>query len=244
MKDTSTITKIIIIGIITGIGIGITSGVSYFIFKQDITIDDDESVSKMSVQDLLPYDYEDICGFPVTDEMRLNAIYDGSTNFTNDGMSYLTLRGGSFTHVELSQYYETEYPSLHYWFTLRNGQQVYFKIGACEVEGSNITLGKPGPDYMKIKPGMYDNEYHHIQGPGFPLINTVTMQPVLDIENCQGIAEYYTTLQSHTMFTRENVTFDPLWKDQVFPLMDYCNDIGNYEIEILYEKIKWSFKIK
>lgn len=228
--------------IITSVIIGIVI-TYYFVYEQE-TINGDKSVLEKSKEKIKPYAFEDVCGFPVTDEMRLNAIYEGSTGFTNDGMSYLKLRGGNFTHVELSQYYEHEYPSLEYWFTLRNGQQVNFKIGACEVEGSNITLGKPGPDYMKIKPGVYDNEYEHIPVPGFPLINTVTMRPVLDIENCQGIAEYYTTLQSHTMFTRENVTFDPLWKNQVFPLMDYCNDIGSYEMNVIDEKIEWSFTEK
>lgn len=201
----------------------------------------DESEFYMSQELLESYDFADVCGFPITDQTRLGFIYQKSNDFTNDGLSYLKLWEGTFTHVELSQYYENIYPSLEYWFTLRDGDQVYFKIGACDTDGSGITLGKPGPDYLKIKPGMYDNEYERISAPGFPLINTMTMQPVLDIDNCQGIAEYYTTLQSHTMFTPENVIFDPLWKDQVFPLMDYCNDVGNFTLEELDGKINWSF---
>ncbi len=201
----------------------------------------DESEFYMSQELLESYDFADVCGFPITDQTRLGFIYQKSNDFTNDGLSYLKLWEGTFTHVELSQYYENIYPSLEYWFTLRDGDQVYFKIGACDTDGSGITLGKPGPDYLKIKPGMYDNEYERISAPGFPLINTMTMQPVLDIDNCQGIAEYYTTLQSHTMFTPENVIFDPLWKDQVFTLMDYCNDVGNFTLEELDGKINWSF---
>ena len=187
------------------------------------------------------YDFADVCGFPITDQTRLGFIFEKSNDFTNDGISYLKLWRGTFTHVELSQYYQHPYPSLEYWFTLGNGDQVYFEIGACDTDGSGITLGKPGPDYLKVKPGMYDNEYERISAPGFPLINIVTMQPVLDVENCQGIAEYYTTLQSHAMFTLDNVLFDPLWKDQVFPLMDYCDRIGNYALEVIDGKINWSF---
>ena len=201
----------------------------------------DESAFNMSEEILESYDFADICGFPITDRTRLGFIYEKSNDFTNDDVSYLKLWGGTFTHVELSQYYEHTYPSLEYWFTLRTGEQVYFEIGACDTDGSGITLGKPGSDYLKVKPGMYDNEYERISVPGFPLINTVTMQPVLDVDNCQGIAEYYTTLQSHTMFTPENVTFDPLWKDQVFPLMDYCNDIGRYTLDVIDGKINWGF---
>ena len=63
------VAKIILIGIIVGTVIGITSGVSYLASDPYATIndDDDEYASKISVQDLEPYGYEDVCGFPVTD---------------------------------------------------------------------------------------------------------------------------------------------------------------------------------
>ena len=179
-----------------------------------IPIDEPEFYMPQRVID--SYDFVDICGFTITDQTRLGFIYEKNNDFTNDDISYLKLWRATFTHVELSQYYEHVYPSLECWFTLQNGDQVYFKIGACDTDGSGITLAKPGPDYLKVKPGMYDNEYERISAPGFPLINTVTIKPILDLDNCQGIAEYYTTLQGHIMFTPENVIFDPLWKDQVF----------------------------
>ena len=43
------------------------------------------------------------------------------------------------------------------------------------------------------------------------------------------------------MFTRENTDFDALWKNQVFSLMDYCEDIGTFKMNILNEKINWAF---
>lgn len=189
----------------------------------------------------ITYDYEDICKFPVTDKMRLALIEDASHDFTNDGLSFIKLRGGEFTHIELSQYYEHAYPSLNYWYVLNNGQQVYFKIGACDQDGSGVSLGKPSEEYFKIKPDSGEEMIEPISAPGFPMVNTVTMKPILDIENCHKITEYYTKMQSPIMFTRENVTFDPLWKDQVFPIMDYCDDIGDFKMDVVDEKLQWSF---
>lgn len=191
----------------------------------------------------ITYDYEDICKFPVTDEMRLALIEEASHDFTNDGLSFIKLRGGTFTHIELSQHHEHLYPSLEYWYTLKNGQQVYFEIGACDEDTSRVSLGKISEEYYLIKPDTGETQYRQISVPGFPLVNTVTMQPVLDDANCYNVAEYYTKLQSPTMFTRENVTFDPLWKEQVFPLMDYCDDTGDFKMNVVDEKLKWDFVI-
>ena len=203
-----------------------------------------DTISKNdAVMKLKPYDYEDVCGFPVTDEMRLNIISEESTRFTNDGMSYLKVRGANFSHVELSQYNHDIVPALQYWYELRNGEQVYFEIGVCDIDNPKITLGTMGSTYLKAIPDNCDDEFEKLSVPGFPLVNCYTMEPVLDVDNCKGLAEYYTKMQSPTMFTRENVTFDPLWKDQVFPLMDYCNDIGNFKMDIIGEKLKWSFTV-
>ena len=79
--------------------------------------------------------------FLLTDQMRLELINEASHDFTHDGMSYIKVRGGDFTHVELSQYYEHVYPSLEYWFTLRNGNQINFTIGACDIDEPRVSLG-------------------------------------------------------------------------------------------------------
>ena len=205
------------------------------------SINDDAAAENTATVQLKPYDYEDICGFPVTDEMRLNLIREKSTDFTADGMSYLKVRGANLTHVELSQYNHDLYPALQYWFELKNGKQVYFEIGACDIDDPDVTMGTPGSTYLKPIPENCTDKFEKISIPGFPLVNCHTMEPVLDADNCKSIADYYTRMQSNTMFTRENVAFDPLWKNQVFPLMDYCNDLGIFEIYIIDEKIKWSF---
>ena len=121
--------KIILLGTILAIAaISVPMAINYT---------SDKTPQKSSTK---PYDYEDVCGFPVTDEMRLDVIYEESKRFSNDGFSYITLRGGTFSHVEISEHSEYEYPSLNYWFTLKNGEQIYFKIGACNIENPHVTL--------------------------------------------------------------------------------------------------------
>lgn len=85
------------------------------------------------------YSYEDLCGFPVTDKMRLKAIHDNGHHFTREGISYFELYPGNFTHITLAENYLPDDPHLNYWFELENGGQMYFRIGACDVEGSDIT---------------------------------------------------------------------------------------------------------
>lgn len=224
--------------VLTGsVSVLVVLGVFFASFSMENNTSDD------LVVELEPYAYEDICGFPVTDQMRLDTLYEQSTRFTNDGLSYLKLHKANFTHVKLAQYYDHKYPTLEYWFTLNNGQQVFFSISACDLENPNTSLGKAFGEYYKIKPETGEENYEQIPVPGFPMVNTVTMKPVLDADNCKRMTDYYTRMQSHTMFTRDNVDFDPLWKDQVFPLMDYCNEIGDFQMDVIDgKKIEWSFK--
>ena len=85
------------------------------------------------------YSYEELCGFPVTEQMHLKAIYDNSHRFTREGISYFELYPGDFTHSTFAENYPPNDPHLNYWFDLENGKQVYFRIGACDVDGSDIT---------------------------------------------------------------------------------------------------------
>ena len=188
---------------------------------------------------LKPYAYENVCGYPVTDEMRLDMISQISFSSV-DSFPYLKGHPGQFTHVALSRDIG-EVPVLQYWFELDTGKHVSFEMDACNLDGTKIGLIEYGPNYLKPSSKYEDDFFNTISVPGNPMVQFSTMQPVLDVDNCQRIAQYYTTLQSPTMFTRENVTFDPLWKDQVFPLMDYCNDAGNFKMDIVGEKLKWSF---
>ena len=88
------------------------------------------------------YAYEDLCGFAVTDDMHMQAIYDNSHRFTREGIPYFELNPATFSHVELAPYYASNNPHLNYWFDLDNKpKQVSFRIGACDVDGSNIQMG-------------------------------------------------------------------------------------------------------
>lgn len=207
-----------------------------------LSINNDD-VSKNNVLDgvvvqLDPYAYEDVCGYPVTDEMRLDIISRAS--WSSDSFPYLKGHPGHFTHVVLSRD-SGEIPVLQYWFELDTGKHVSFEMDACNLDSSKIGLIQYGSNFLKPSPEYDDDFFNTISVPGNPMVQFSTMQPILDVENCQRITKYYTTLQSHTMFTRENITFDPLWKDQVFPLMDYCNDAGDFKMDVIGEKLKWSF---
>ena len=105
-------------------------------------------------------------------------------------------------------------------------------------------LGKPGPTYLKPSGEYPENTFDTVNVPGHPLVDKFTMEPVLDADNCNRTAQYYTALQSSTMFTRENTHFDALWENQVFPLMDYCQDLGNFDMNVIDGKIEWSFTEK
>ncbi|MCV0409629.1 hypothetical protein [Nitrosopumilus sp.] len=192
------------------------------------------------VVNLESYAYEDVCGYPVTDEMRLDLI--SRSSWSHDSFPYLKGHPGHFTHVILSRDIEA-IPVLQYQFELDSGKHVSFEMDACNLDSSKIGLIEYGPTYLKPQSEYGDAFFNTISVPGNPMVQFSTMQPVLDAENCQRVAKYYTTLQSHTMFTRENVTFDPIWKDQVFPLMDYCNDAGDFKMDIIDEKLKWSFVV-
>ncbi len=97
---------------------------------------------KFSIQNALnseSYAYEDLCGFPVTDEMHMNAIYDNSYRFTPEGIPYFELNPATFSHVEIAPHYPSHDPHLNYWFDLDNKpRQIAFRIGACDVDGSGI----------------------------------------------------------------------------------------------------------
>ena len=85
--------------------------------------------------------YENVCGYPVTDQMRLDIISDAS--WSSDSYPYLKGHPGNFTHAEKSKYFD-DVPQLRYWFDLANGKHVYFEMGACDTDSSNMILGELG----------------------------------------------------------------------------------------------------
>ena len=187
--------------------------------------------------------YKELCGYQVTDEMRLEIIYKYPTA-GSEPLPYLQSHPGNFTHVEKSQYLEY-YPSLKYWFELEDNRTGYFELGACDLDDSNITFGMPNK--IQPKPTISDfdtTKYEALEAPGRPLIYKETLRPVLDIDNCQRIADGYTKEERWELFTRETTTFHPAWENQVFPLMDYCASLGNFVLKTADGNINWNFIIR
>ncbi len=201
----------------------------YFVDSSDISF-----VSQSS-------NYEDVCGYPITDKMRLDVISD--TTFSHDSIPYLELHPGKFTHVKKSQYL-TVVPILQYWFELDNGKQVYFEMEVCDLDASNITLGEIGPNYKEPEDIVIDGvAYQELAAPGHPLIHKDTLEPLLDVDNCRRVADGYTEEERWQLYTRETTTFDAPWKNQVFPLMDYCTNMGKYELITLDGNINWNYTL-
>lgn len=202
-----------------------------------------DSVSVNYFADLDSDDYEELCGYPVTHEMRQDVV-ESLKQRHDDKVSLVELNQGIFTHVERSLYL-TDMPRLQYWYEIKDGKQVYFEIDACAFDNTHTTYGQLGSNYEPSQDIIIDGVHHNIlPAPGSPLIYKDSLLPVLDIDNCQRVADNYTKEERPKLFTRETTTFDAAWANQVFPLMDYCTGIGDYELKTLDGNINWSFTEK
>lgn len=187
-------------------------------------------------------DYKDICGYPVTHEMRLERF--AKLIDSDDSFYYYRLHHAKFTHVEKENYLLAN-PLLDYWYESDDGRQIYFVTGACDLDNSNTQLVEIGPNYKKtVYPSYDDTKYDVLVAPGYPLIYKDTLKPVLDSDNCKRVADGYTADEKETLFTRENITFNPPWENQVIPLMDYCTSIGTYTMSVVEDHIQWKFTLK
>lgn len=188
-------------------------------------------------------DYEELCGYPVTHEMRRDIVESIKQRY-DDKVPLVELHQGNFSHVERSLYL-TDMPRLQYWYDLKDGKQMYFEIEACAFDSSHTSYGSPDPNHTKSQDVFIDGVYYKIlPAPGSPLIYKDTLLPVLDADNCKRVADNYTEQEREQMLTRETVLLNPLWENQVFPLMDYCTDIGSYDMTTIDGKINWSFTEK
>ena len=188
-------------------------------------------------------DHEELCGYPVTYDMHRDFI-ESWKGRPGDKDPFLTIKQGIFTHVERSNLL-TDMPILHYWYELKNGQQVYFGMEACALDDL-LFRAEPGPNYEKPQEFEIDGTtYVELSSvPGNPWGYKDTLLPVLDVDNCKRVADEYTEQERERLLTRHTVNFDPQWKNQAFPLMDYCTSIGDYELNTLDRKITWTFTEK
>ena len=188
-------------------------------------------------------DYEELCGYPVTHEMRRDFI-ESWKGMPRDKDPYLTIKQGTFTHVERSQDL-TAIPVLHYWYDLKNGKKMYFAMEACSVVDLHYRA-EPGPNWEKPKEFEIDGvTYVELKNvPGGPWGYKDTLLPVLDVDNCKRVADGYTEQEREKLLTRETAYHDAPWKNQVFLLMDYCQSVGTFELKTADGNINWNFVLK
>ena len=189
-------------------------------------------------------DYEELCGYPVTHDMRRDFIESWKSRH-DDRDPFVTIRQGTFTHVERSNYL-ADIPILHYWYDLKNGKATYFAMEACSLD-DYVFRGEPGPNWEKPQDFVIDDiTYVELNAPGGPLIYKDTLLPVLDEDNCKKIAKQHTEQERGKMYTRENPPHNqsPPWKNQLLPLMNYCQSIGTFELKTDDGNINWSFVLK
>ena len=160
----------------------------------------------------------------------------------NDRVPLVELNQATFTHVERSLYL-TDMPRLQYWYDLKDGRQMYFVVEACVSDDINVaSFGYPGPNYEKPQDNVIDGVYHKVlSAPGYPLIYADSRLPVLDVDNCKRVAENYTKKERQELYTREHAGPEASWDYQVFLLMDYCADVGVFEMTSVDGKINWIF---
>ena len=224
---------VVVFVIVAIVIIGIASASLYFDSKQPVIIQ----------EELESQNYEDICGYPVTDKMRMNII-SKAVLAGSDPAPYLEVNPATFTHMKKSQYL-TDIPRLQYWFELEDGKyHVYFELGACDLDDSDIAFvmfdkrqpKPPTPDFDTTK-------YETLDSHKGPLIYKDTLLPVLDEDNCKRVAKQHTEQERGKMYTRENPPYDqsPPWKNQLLSLMNYCQSVGTFEIKTADGNINWSF---
>ncbi|MCV0391964.1 MAG: hypothetical protein K5790_01580 [Nitrosopumilus sp.] len=188
-------------------------------------------------------DYEELCGYPVTHEMRRDIVE--SLKHADDRIPLVELNQGVFTHVERSLYL-TDMPRLQYWYDIKDERQMYFEIEACAFDDSFIIhYVYPGPNHEESQDIVIDGVYHKIlSAPGSPLIYKDSLLPVLDVDNCKRVADNYTKKERQDLYTRENAHPEASWNNQIFLLMDYCTTIGNFEMTTVDGQINWIFTEK
>ena len=85
--------------------------------------------------------------------------------------------------------------------------------------------------------------YYEEFGPGSPLIYQDTHKPVLHEVNCERYAYWMTEHQKEKPDFSENYPRYPPWGNQIFPLVEYCLDVGSLVKTSLSESVNWRFQL-
>ena len=100
---------------------------------------------------------------------------------------------------------------------------------------------KPEPEIIQ-ETSFNSNLYYEEFGHGSPLIYLDSFEPVLDYDNCYRYAYWLTEHQKEKIDRYEDYPRYPPWGNQIFPLVDYCTDNGEF-VKLVDEKIQWKFDI-
>ena len=94
-------------------------------------------------------------------------------------------------------------------------------------------------DMLHFDTSMYYEEF----GPGSPLIYLDSHEPVLHEVNCERYAYWMTEHQKEKPEFSENYSRYPPWGNQIFPLVEYCLDVGSLIRTDSGENFEWRFEL-
>lgn len=85
--------------------------------------------------------------------------------------------------------------------------------------------------------------YYEAFGTGSPLIYLDSHEPVLHEVNCERYAYWMTEHQKEKPDFSENYPRYPPWGNQIFPLVEYCLDVGSLIKTSLDVGVEWRFEL-
>ncbi|QMU55192.1 MAG: hypothetical protein GKS07_10045 [Nitrosopumilus sp.] len=96
---------------------------------------------------------------------------------------------------------------------------------------------------MLSQTDIYDyGKYRTVFGPGSPLAELDTGNPVLSKDNCERYAYWLSEHQKEKITSQEDFSVRyPPWGNQIFPLVEYCTKTGQLEKTVINDTIRWEF---
>jgi hypothetical protein len=95
---------------------------------------------------------------------------------------------------------------------------------------------EPGPDYDS-------NKYDTVFDDGSPIQSKKTGETVLDADNCKRYAYWLTKYQKEKIDLYEDYPRYPPWGNEIFPLVNYCVDVGDLEKTVIDGDVLWRFQL-
>lgn len=95
---------------------------------------------------------------------------------------------------------------------------------------------EPGPDYDS-------NKYDTVFDEGSPIQSKKTGETVLDADNCKRYAYWLTKYQKEKIDLYEDYPRYPPWGNEIFPLVNYCVDVGDLAKTVIDGDVLWRFQL-